>query len=101
MVKLVLIPQFSIRWLLGLTTVCAVIFSIIGAAVRGHYWTAGVSVAIVSLVVVFVVHALFFALVSVFTVGSSSPMRPMSPGESPFAAPPDDREEPATPIILD
>ena len=43
--KQVLIPQFSIRWLLLVTAVCAGVFSIFGLAVRGSHWAAGVSIA--------------------------------------------------------
>lgn len=63
-----LIPQFSIRWLLTLTTVCAVIFSIVGLAVRGHAWAAGVSIGIGALVVLTLVYGSLFALVWMFSV---------------------------------
>ena len=62
-----LIPQYTIRWLLGLTTVCAVIFSIFAVAMRGSFLAAGVSMAIIALVVVILVHMVFFGLVWVFS----------------------------------
>ncbi len=67
-----LIPQFSLRWLLALTTVCAVVFSIVGLAVRGSQWAAAVSVGIGSLVLAVVIYGLVFALVWVFSVVMSA-----------------------------
>ena len=58
-----LIPQYTIRWLLTLTAACAVAFSIFGLAVQGSPWAQGVSIGIVSLVVVLSIHAFLFTLV--------------------------------------
>jgi len=58
-----LIPQYSIRWLLAVTAVCAGIFSILALGVRGSRWAAGVSVALGSLVILMAVYVLWFALV--------------------------------------
>ncbi len=58
-----LIPQYTIRWLLTLTAACAVAFSIFGLAVQGSPWAQGVSIGIVSLVVVLLIHAFLFTLV--------------------------------------
>ena len=92
-----LIPQYSIRWLLGLTTVCAVIFSIFAMALRGSFVAAGVSMAIIALVVVMLVHVVFFGLVWVFSViFSRRSMNTAAP-----ARPVDVEETPATPILLD
>ncbi|NLE37728.1 MAG: hypothetical protein GX621_06860 [Pirellulaceae bacterium] len=55
-----LIPQYSIRWLLGLTTVCAVVFAIFGMAVRGHAWAICISVGLGTLVLMAMIHALFY-----------------------------------------
>ncbi len=82
---LMLIPQFSIRWLLGVTAVCAVFFSIVGLGVRGHAWAAAVSIGIGSLVILAVVYALLFALVWAFSVTLSSLGRGRAgAGQSPF-----------------
>lgn len=70
-----LIPQFSIRSMLLLTAGCAVVFSVVGLALRGHYWAAGVSIGVLSLVAAFVVYALFFALVWGAALVSSPPRR--------------------------
>jgi len=104
-----LIPQFSIRWLLALTAVCAVIFSIVGLAVRGSEWAAGVSIGIGSLVILGMVYGTLFAVVWLFSVVTSSlGGRRARSGQSPFrtesaaggpTAP--SHEVPATPIVLD
>ena len=38
-----LLPQYSIRLMLGITAALAGVFSIVGLAVRGHGWAIGVS----------------------------------------------------------
>jgi len=82
-----LIPQFSLRWLLGLTAVCAVVFSIVGLAVQGSRWAAAVSIGIGSLVVLVMVYGLVFALVWVFSVATSSlGRRRAGSAGSPFGA---------------
>lgn len=84
-----LIPQYSIRWLLMLTAACATAFSVFGLAVRGSHWAQGVSIAVVSLVVVLLIHALVFTLVWAFSlVISQSGRRPSGFGRSPFAPSP-------------
>jgi hypothetical protein len=107
--QVMLIPQFSIRWLLALMTVCAVVFSIVGLAARGHAWAAGVSVGIGALVVLAFVYGSLFAVVWTFSV-VTAPLRGGGAGSetSPFAAdaaekgrPFDRREAPAVPILLD
>ena len=113
-----LIPQFSVRWLLGVTTACAVVFSIVALAVRGSAWAAAVSVGIGSLVILVLVHGLLFAVVWAFSVATSplgrkgvrsggSPFRSQS-GGSPFGpqavggGQSETREAvPAAPILVD
>ena len=105
----VLVPQFSLRWLLAVTTVCAVVFSIAGLGLRGKTWAAGVSIGILSLVVLVAVYALVFALVWLFSALLSLVGRgPSGSGRSPFkgpsagsAKPPDTADVPATPILLE
>jgi hypothetical protein len=108
-----LIPQYSIRWLLALTAACAAGSSIFGLAVRGSHWAQGVSAALIALVVVLLVHGFVFALVWTFSVVSSPFLRrPADLRRSPFvnhaASPPpkdpeaaNDKEIPATPILLE
>jgi hypothetical protein len=102
------IPQFSIRWLLAVTAVCAVVFSVFGLAVRGQLWAVGVSAAVLSLVVAMFVYAALFTGVWVFSAvispllggkgrAGGSPFR-----QVPFAqVSPSDPEVPATPILLE
>ncbi len=61
-----IIPQFSIRWLLLVTAVVAAVSTFVGVAVRGSPWAWGVSIAVGSLVVVMAVHVLLFAVIGVF-----------------------------------
>ncbi|MFC1759534.1 hypothetical protein ACFL2H_12335 [Planctomycetota bacterium] len=57
----VLIPNFSIRWLLGVTTSAAFFFLIVNFARAGHTWAFGVSAAIVFALLLFVFFALMFS----------------------------------------
>lgn len=79
-----ILPQFSIRWLLGATAICAAVFSIIALAVRGHGWAIGVSVALGSLAVTAVLYALLSAVVGLF--GLLVPAHSTRRAGSPFAA---------------
>ena len=81
-----LIPQFSIRWLLAVTALCAVVFSVFGMALRGHTWAAAVSVVVLSLVVVVWVYALLFAVAWFASLVIPETVRGRSAGRSPFAA---------------
>jgi hypothetical protein len=101
------IPQYSIRWLLGVTAVCAVVFAFFGAAVRGHLWAVGVSVAVGSLAAAMFAYAGLFTLVWLFSLALSLVRGGARPGRSPFrtspfaVTPPGDLDTPAAPIILD
>jgi len=116
-----LIPQFSIRVLLAVTTACAVVFSIVGLAVRGSAWATAVSVGIGSLAILVLVSGVLFAVVWLFSVATStlgrrgarsggSPFR-SELGGAPFGSPgaagdgsptPEPRDEvPVEPILVD
>ena len=58
-----LIPQFTLRWLLAITAVCGAFFLLVRYAVQGSVWAAAASIAIVSLVVVLAVHVGLFVCV--------------------------------------
>lgn len=66
-----LIPQFSIRWMFGLTAVMGVVFVIMRWAVLGSIWAIGVSAAVVALAVLALVYAGMFALVWLIGVSGS------------------------------
>jgi hypothetical protein len=92
-----LIPQYTIRWMLGLMTVCAVVFSIFAAAMRGNQAAIGVSVAILALVVLLLVHAGMFGLVWLFSVVTAGWLGHV--GESEESVPVNEKDIPAAPII--
>jgi hypothetical protein len=58
-----LIPQFSLRWMLSVTAAIAVVFLVMGWAIRGSAWAVGVSAAVVTLVLVGLVYAAMFGIV--------------------------------------
>jgi hypothetical protein len=87
------IPQFTIRWMLGLMTVWAVIFSIIALAMRGHLWALGISVGVGALVLFMMIGALLFSVLWLFTGISSSRGSHPADGQSPFR----EAERPRTP----
>ena len=108
-----LIPQYTIRWLLLMMAGCAVVFSIFGFAARGNTAALGVSLAIGALAVVLLTHAAGFGLVWLFAV-VTAPLRgrPAIGGQSPFASgvvlplseesmPIVDNDIPASPILLE
>ena len=59
-----LLPQFSLRRVLLIFTVCACFFLVLSLAIRGHAWALALSVAVASLLVAHLFHALFFVLVT-------------------------------------
>ncbi len=88
-----LIPQFTIRWLLGVTAVLAVMFTIVGLAVRGSAWAQGISAAFAALTVAMLVYALLFAVVWLLAEAKAalgkretgqSPFRPEPAGQGPL-----------------
>lgn len=58
-----LIPQYSLRWLLAITTLVALAFSIAALGLHGVVWAAAVSIAMLASVVLIAVHVALFALV--------------------------------------
>jgi len=83
-----LIPRYSLRWLLGLTTFSAGVSLVLSYAVRGHAWAIGISAGLWSLVVVAIAYVITFLaawLVVQVVVVTRSGSRDGS-GASPFAA---------------
>jgi hypothetical protein len=86
-----LIPQYSLRWLLGAITAAACVFSIVAVGVRGQPWALAVSIGLLAIVISGLVYAAAFGVVWLFAVvtsrsGGQSPED--SPFGSPFAGPP-------------
>lgn len=80
-----IIPQFSLRWLLGLTALCAGVSLILSFAIQGKGWAIGSAAALGSILAVALLHVAAFLsawLISQATVGMFG--RPME-GQSPFA----------------
>jgi hypothetical protein len=88
-----LLPRFTIRTLLVLCTVCAVVFVMVGAAYRGQYWAWGVTIAILSVIVTLSVHAAWFAVVS-FLARMISPQPQPVQVPAPAAQVSSDRDQP-------
>ena len=61
-----LLPQFTIRTLLMVLTMCAVVSVFAGIALRGQNWAWGVTIGLLSLVFTAVVHAAWFGIVWIF-----------------------------------
>ncbi len=74
-----ILPQFTIRTLLAICTVCALAFIVAGFAIRGQYWAWGITIGVASLVFTALVHAAWFGLVSLLarapSQSSSTPAR--------------------------
>jgi heme/copper-type cytochrome/quinol oxidase subunit 2 len=58
-----LIPQYSLRWLLAATTIAAVVFSVVAMGVHGSHWALAASAGILALVILAVVHVMLFTLI--------------------------------------
>ncbi len=63
-----LLPRFTIRALLVLITICAVVFVIAGMAIRGQHWAAGVTIGLLSLAFTALVHAAWFGVAWLFSL---------------------------------
>jgi hypothetical protein len=57
-----LIPRFTIRWLLALMTVASVFFLVVSLAVQGKTWAIALSITVASLGAAFLMYAVFFGL---------------------------------------
>ena len=63
-----LIPQYTIRRLLGLTACFAVICSIVALGARGSTWAACVSVGMLAAAMLLTAYAALFAVVWIFAL---------------------------------
>ena len=61
-----LIPRFTLRWLLGLMVVAGLISLVLAQAVHGNAWAIGLVIGLSSLALVFVAHASVFVVAWLF-----------------------------------
>lgn len=66
-----LIPRFSLRQLLAVTTASALFCYVIALATRGHAWAITISIAISSILLAFAVHAMVFAVAWLLALAGS------------------------------
>jgi hypothetical protein len=79
-----LIPRFTLRWLLLLTTFCGFFFFIVAFAARGQAWAVAVTLAGVGLVAAFLCYGVFFGLAYIIASLIGLTRSPV-PGGTPFA----------------
>jgi hypothetical protein len=79
-----LVPQFSLRWILALTAVCGVVSLVGAAALRGTPWAAAVVISIGALGLILAVHGLMFFLIWLLSLLTPA-SRSAATGQSPFA----------------
>ncbi len=93
-----LIPRFSLRFLLSLMTACGVFFFVVTLAVQGSQWATAVCVAVVGLILSMLVQASTFGVAWAFTSLFGLFRQPES-ATSPFASskPPPQVVEPQMP----
>jgi hypothetical protein len=81
-----ILPRFTLRTILAVTTVAALFFVLIGAGYRGQQWAWGAAIGVLSLAVVALVHASAFGVVWCFakvaTRRSSNSSRPSAATEA-------------------
>jgi hypothetical protein len=80
-----LIPQFSLRWLLGLTALCAGISLVLAAATRGDHWALGVSAALAGAVALAALYVAAFAGAWLISQAAAGIIGKRPAGQSPFA----------------
>lgn len=72
-----LVPRFTIRALLVMITIAAIVFVMIGTAARGQqFWAWGVTIGLVSVIFTALAHAAWFGFVWMFMRLSQSPAPP-------------------------
>ena len=79
-----LIPRFTIRWLLLLMTVSSFFFLVLSFAVGGQAWAIAVSLSVGSLLLAFVCYAVVFGLAALIAAVRGL-LRPTPRGDTPFA----------------
>src|SRR5262245_3850678 len=84
-----LIPRFTLRWLLGLTTLCPGVSLVLASPVRGETWALGVPAAIGGLLMLTALHVGTFGIAWLWSRVERAVFDPSDPdGVSPFAESP-------------
>src|SRR5262245_33725685 len=83
-----IIPQFSLRWLLGFTAVSGVVSAGLAFAYRGETWALGMSAALGGIFLLFSLYLGAFALASLTTQFLKAVFGSSPTGDSPFAIKP-------------
>jgi hypothetical protein len=76
-----LFPRFTIRAILAIMAVCAVLFLLVGTAYRGQTWAWAATIGVFSLAVTALVHAACFGIVWCFAQMPSA-QRPAAPSDN-------------------
>jgi hypothetical protein len=100
-----IIPRYSLRWLLALITVCGGLSMILAYAVQGQPWAIGAMVGLAALAVVVALHAAAFSvawLLTQFAYMFFAGEPKGGGGQSPFGAPlvPTQAADPEPPAIM-
>src|SRR4029453_17477166 len=82
-----IIPRYSLRWLLALITICGGLSLVLSYAFRGHAWAVGFMAGLGSLAVIAILHAVAFSVAWLLSQLSyiASGSTPIAGGQSPFA----------------
>ncbi len=67
-----MIPQFSLRLILGIMAALAVVAFVTSTAGRGWAWAAGVSIGLLAIVIAFAVYALLFGVAWLFSAAAGA-----------------------------
>jgi hypothetical protein len=79
------IPRFTLLWLLILVTACAGVSFVLSFAHQGHAWALGLLAGLASLATVLTLHAAAFSLAWIYTVlGFAIRGGAVVRGDSPF-----------------
>ena len=93
-----LLPQFSLKTVLLLVSACACFFLVAGQAYQGEAWAIGVTVAVSSLPVCFLVYAIFYGITAVVARVTGVQRLPAKTSQGGFQLGPDEHIEPAQPV---
>jgi hypothetical protein len=83
-----IIPQFSLRWLLGMTALCGGVSLVLAFANRGEIWALGMSAALAGIFFLFLLYVAAFCVASLITQAYRAIFGSPPTGESPFAIKP-------------